>query len=96
MSVETNLIRLTLAMFVPGLLTAFKQPFLKPELTKFFTDVFRDMVNKRKAENIIVQDFLDSLIDLMEHETDMDVSTDGKSKGEHIYIFLHVGIDQGS
>ncbi|XP_058788665.1 probable cytochrome P450 6a14 [Phymastichus coffea] len=80
LTIETNIIRGSLGFFAPKILYALKQPFTDPKVIKFFTELFKDMVDKRRSEKIKRRDFLDSLIDLMDNEQIVDREMENSSK----------------
>ncbi|XP_058788666.1 cytochrome P450 6a8-like [Phymastichus coffea] len=80
LALETNLISGYLGLFAPKILYALKQPFTDPKVIKFFTELFKDMVDKRRSEKIKRRDFLDSLIDLMDNEQIVDREIENSSK----------------
>ena len=54
---------------MPDLLKFYPVPEKRRRVQKFFIQVFEDMVKYRKTENVTRNDFLNSLIELMERGT---------------------------
>lgn len=83
---ENSILRVALGFFAPSVLDFCRIPLIKPKITSFFVKLFQDMVDKRRAENIHRKDFLQSLMDLIDHEQlltdDMIDSTNGISAGD--------------
>lgn len=59
-------IQLTFGMFSPGILTFLRIPIIDKPVFNFFVKAFSDMVEYRKREKIVRNDFLNLLIQLIE------------------------------
>ncbi|XP_032662740.1 probable cytochrome P450 6a20 isoform X2 [Odontomachus brunneus] len=63
---EMNSIWAAITMFVPFIMEAFSIPTTDRGVEKFFTKLFQDNVEHRKAHNVVRHDFMNLLIQLME------------------------------
>ncbi|XP_012526373.1 probable cytochrome P450 6a14 isoform X2 [Monomorium pharaonis] len=63
---EVNSFWTAVAMFAPQIMEFFSIPITEQSVTNFYTKMFRENVEYRKAHNIVRHDFVDLLIQLME------------------------------
>lgn len=73
-----NPIKTIISIFSPKILDFFNEPLMNKQATKFFLNTFTDMVNYRRQNNIVRNDFLNLLIELMDHGKLKDKDDDDK------------------
>ncbi|XP_033209032.1 probable cytochrome P450 6a14 [Belonocnema kinseyi] len=66
-AVDINPVKVSLMMFFSKLMDILRIPINSKEVSKFFNTVFSDVIAHRKANNVPRKDFLDLLIQLMDH-----------------------------
>lgn len=79
LSYKVNKAKTILAMFAPGILKFLCLPIFNTEATKFFTQLFISMVNKRRTENTKRSDFLSVLMELLDYEKFTDIGNSSVS-----------------
>lgn len=62
-------ISLLIAVFVPEIFESVTVPFCDKEVKEFFLKLFTDAVKHRRVDNFRRQDFVDLLMQLMDHGT---------------------------
>lgn len=73
-----------IAAFLPEILQKTAVPFYQDEVRAFFMKIFKETVDFRRKEKIIRKDFMNLLMQLMEHgevQDDEKLSDDKTNKG---------------
>ena len=84
LSVKNSPLRNALGFFAPSVLETFHLPLINPEVSHFFMKLFPDMVEKRRMEKSNRKDFLNLLIELIDHEQILDKENQNFSESNGI------------
>lgn len=80
-SLNNNPIKISFAMFCSKILDIFKVPLVQKDVSRFFNTVFCDVINHRRNNQTVRKDFLNLLIQLIDHgEVEDDEETDNSQK----------------
>lgn len=71
------------AMFLPEILEKITLPFFQAEVKNFFVDIFNEVVDYRRKNNVVRKDMLNLLIQLVDKGSieDEDTELDPNNKG---------------
>ena len=64
-----------MSMFASNILDFLRLPVFKDSVNKFFIHIFKDVVAHRIKENVVRNDFINSLMDITNCEQDIEESS---------------------